>query len=96
VRNALCRDRLGDSALIVDETGSVVAPEIRMRWPKHGGSFIEAGPGVRRSLGMAARRRVQQHFALPAIVERYRQSTRSWPAEHYEVCLLRASRKCAR
>lgn len=62
---------VGDSALIVGETGSVVAPDdpdaLADAWRK----LIEAGPEVRRRLGMAARRRVQQHFALPAIVERY-------------------------
>jgi len=62
---------VGDSGLIVDETGIVVAPgdpdALAEAWRK----LIEAGPEVRRRLGMAARRRVQQHFALPAIVERY-------------------------
>jgi glycosyltransferase involved in cell wall biosynthesis len=62
---------VGDSALIVGETGTVVAPgdphALAEAWRK----LIEAGPAVRRRLGMAARVRVQQHFALPAIVERY-------------------------
>jgi len=62
---------VGDSALIVGETGTVVAPgdphALAEAWRK----LIEAGPPVRRRLGMAARHRVQQHFALPAIVERY-------------------------
>jgi glycosyltransferase involved in cell wall biosynthesis len=62
---------VGDSALIVGETGTVVAPgdphALAEAWRK----LIEAGPAVRRRLGMAARLRVQQHFALPAIVERY-------------------------
>jgi glycosyltransferase involved in cell wall biosynthesis len=62
---------VGDSASIVGETGIVVAPgdpdALAEAWRK----LIEAGPEVRRSLGMAARRRVQKHFALPTIVERY-------------------------
>ena len=62
---------VGDSALIVGETGTVVAPRdphpLAEAWRK----LIEAGPAVRRRLGIAARRRVQHHFALPAIVERY-------------------------
>jgi glycosyltransferase involved in cell wall biosynthesis len=62
---------VGDSARIVDQTGIVVAPEdpdaLAEAWRK----LIEAGPEVRCRLGMAARRRVQQHFALPAIVDRY-------------------------
>lgn len=62
---------VGDSALIVDKTGSAVAPgdpyALAEAWRK----LIEAGPAERQNLGMAARRRVQQHFALPVIVERH-------------------------
>jgi glycosyltransferase involved in cell wall biosynthesis len=62
---------VGDSALIVGETGTAVPPgdphALAEAWRK----LIEAGPAVRRRLGMAARHRVQRHFALPAIVERY-------------------------
>jgi glycosyltransferase involved in cell wall biosynthesis len=62
---------VGDAALIVGETGTVVPREdphaLSEAWRK----LIEAGPAVRRRLGMAARHRVQQHFALPRIVERY-------------------------
>jgi len=62
---------VGDSALIVDETGIVVAPGDPDALAEAWRNLIEAGPRVRHRLGMAARRRVQQHFALPAIVERY-------------------------
>lgn len=62
---------VGDSALIVGNTGEVVPPgnpdALALAWQR----LIEAGPEVRRRQGMAARRRVQQHFALPRIVERY-------------------------
>ena len=62
---------VGDSAMIVDETGIVVPPgdpaALAEAWRK----LIEAGPGVRQRLGMDARRRVQQHFALSGIVECY-------------------------
>ena len=62
---------VGDSALIVDKTGSVVPPRdpdaLAEAWRK----LIEAGPGARHNLGMAARRRVQQYFALPVIVDRH-------------------------
>jgi len=62
---------VGDSALIVDKTGIVVPPgdphALAEAWRK----LIEAGFAARHRLGMAARHRVQQHFALPAIVERY-------------------------
>jgi glycosyltransferase involved in cell wall biosynthesis len=62
---------VGDSALIVADTGKVVAPEDPVALAEAWRTLIEAGPEVRRRLGMAARRRVQQYFALPAIVERY-------------------------
>jgi len=62
---------VGDSALIVGETGTVVPPgdphALAEAWRK----LIAAGPVVRHCLGLAGRRRIQQHFALPAIVERY-------------------------
>ena len=62
---------VGDSALIVGETGIVVPPGdpgvLAEAWRR----LIEAGPVERRRLGLAARRRVQLYFALPAIVERY-------------------------
>jgi glycosyltransferase involved in cell wall biosynthesis len=62
---------VGDSALIVGKTGTVVAPgnpdALAAAWRK----LIEAGPGARHRLGMAARTRVQQHFTLRAVVERY-------------------------
>lgn len=62
---------VGDSALIVGDTGAVVAPgdphALARAWER----FLEAGPEKRRRLGRAARSRIQQHFALPAIVERY-------------------------
>jgi glycosyltransferase involved in cell wall biosynthesis len=62
---------VGDSALIVGETGTVVPPgdphALAEAWRK----LMEAGAAVRCRLGIAARRRVQEHFALPAIVERY-------------------------
>ena len=62
---------VGDSALIVDKTGSVVVPgdpdALAEAWRK----LLEAGPGVRHYLGMAARRRVQQHFSLAVIVDRH-------------------------
>ena len=64
---------VGDSALIVDNTGSVVPPEDPQALAEAWRALIDAGPVVRRRLGMAARDRVQRHFALPAIVESYQQ-----------------------
>jgi glycosyltransferase involved in cell wall biosynthesis len=62
---------VGDSALIVGGTGKVVAPGDPEALAEAWRGLIEAGPEVRRRLGMAARRRVQQYFGLPAVVERY-------------------------
>lgn len=62
---------VGDSAMIVGKTGIVVPagdPEkLADAWTR----LIDAGPEVRRRLGMAARARVEQKFALPLIVDRY-------------------------
>jgi glycosyltransferase involved in cell wall biosynthesis len=70
---------VGDCALIVENTGIVVAPEDPCALAEGWRNLIEAGPRVRHRLGMAARRRVQQQFALPAVVERY-QTIYSWLA----------------
>jgi glycosyltransferase involved in cell wall biosynthesis len=62
---------VGDSALIVGETGRVVPPQnpqalfIALR------RLIELGREERSQLGMAARRRIKEHFDLPDIVARY-------------------------
>jgi glycosyltransferase involved in cell wall biosynthesis len=62
---------VGDSAMIVGDTGIVVPPgdpsALAEAWRK----LIEAGQEVRRRLGIAARNRIREHFALPAVVERY-------------------------
>jgi glycosyltransferase involved in cell wall biosynthesis len=62
---------VGDSALMVGDTGRVVPPGDPSALASAWRELIEAGPEVRRSLGMAARRRVRQQFDLSVIVERY-------------------------
>jgi glycosyltransferase involved in cell wall biosynthesis len=62
---------VGDSAMIVDQTGMVVAPRDPDALAEAWRRLIDAGPEVRRRLGIAARQRVEQNFALPAIVDRY-------------------------
>ena len=62
---------VGDSAMIVDQTGVVVAPRDPDALAEAWRRLIDAGPEVRRRLGIAARQRVEQNFALPAIVDRY-------------------------
>jgi glycosyltransferase involved in cell wall biosynthesis len=62
---------VGDSALIVGETGKVVPPGNSAALAEAWRKLIDAGPVARRRLGIAARLRVQQHFGLSAVVERY-------------------------
>jgi glycosyltransferase involved in cell wall biosynthesis len=62
---------VGDSALMVGETGKVVAPRNPLALAAAWRELINAGPEARRSLGMAARRRIQRHFGLSGIVHRY-------------------------
>lgn len=61
----------GDSAMIVGHTGIVAPPGDPNALARGWRSLIQAGPEVRHRLGMAARKRVQENFALPTIVERY-------------------------
>jgi glycosyltransferase involved in cell wall biosynthesis len=62
---------VGDSGLIVGETGTVVPPGDPHALAEAWRNLILAGAAVRHRLGLAARRRVQQNFALPVVVERY-------------------------
>ena len=62
---------VGDSAMIVGQTGIVAPPEDPEALAEGWRQLIDAGPEIRHGLGTAARNRVRQHFALPMIVERY-------------------------
>ena len=62
---------VGDSALIVGETGRVVGPGDPQALSQALGEMVALGREGRNHLGSVARRRVQQHFNLPDIVERY-------------------------
>ena len=85
---------VGDSALIVGDTGKVVAPDSPSELAEAWQELIEAGSDGRRRLGMAARRRVENNFALPAIVKRYQavyeglvvQSLRGVPKAGFSKC----------
>ncbi len=62
---------VGDSGFIVGETGRVVAPREPAALARGWKELLEAGPGVRRDLGRAARERVEQNFGLPAVIKQY-------------------------
>jgi glycosyltransferase involved in cell wall biosynthesis len=78
---------VGDSALIVGDTGKVVpaqSPELIARaWRE----LLNDGPEARRKLGAAARARIAEHFSLAVFVEQYQslyrtiiQEVRGFPA----------------
>jgi glycosyltransferase involved in cell wall biosynthesis len=62
---------VGDSALIVGNTGRVVPPKdpqaLALAWRE----LIDMGLEERIKLGVAARRRIKEHFSLAAVVSRY-------------------------
>jgi glycosyltransferase involved in cell wall biosynthesis len=62
---------VGDSALIVGQTGLVVPAQNSKELAKALGQLVELGQEARASLGMAARCRIKEHFDLPDIVARY-------------------------
>src|SRR5205807_5126692 len=62
---------VGDSALIVADTGRVVAPNDPDALAEAWRSLVDAGHAERRRLGIAARARIRQHFSLPSIVQSY-------------------------
>jgi glycosyltransferase involved in cell wall biosynthesis len=62
---------VGDSRLIVGETGVVVPPKTPAALARAWKELLEAGPEARKHLGLAARERVEQDFSLAAVVNRY-------------------------
>jgi glycosyltransferase involved in cell wall biosynthesis len=62
---------VGDSALIVGQTGMVVPPKHPAALAGAWRHLVDLGREGRRQLGMAGRRRVQEQFDLPQIVAQY-------------------------
>jgi len=62
---------VGDSALIVGQTGRVVPPQNPKALANALSEIVELGREGRTRLGTAARCRIQGHFDLPDIVTRY-------------------------
>lgn len=86
---------VGDAAMIVGETGIVVPPRnpaaLAGAWLK----LMQAGPEVRQRLGKAARERVQRHFALPAVVDRYQSIYTQLASGSQEKVLAPSFSQCA-
>lgn len=64
---------VGDSASIVGETGRVVPPRDHQALAEAWRALLRVGPAGRARLGRAARRRIEEHFSLPAVIARYEQ-----------------------
>ena len=62
---------VGDSAYAVGDTGLAVPPRNPKALADAISQLVAVGPENRRSLGQAARRRIEAEFALPMIVRRY-------------------------
>jgi glycosyltransferase involved in cell wall biosynthesis len=62
---------VGDSARIVGETGGVVPPKDPHALARNWQTLLESSPEDKEQLGRAARRRIEEHFNLPAIVAQY-------------------------
>lgn len=85
---------VGDSAKIVDRSGIVVPPGNPEKLSDAWITLMKAGPEVRRRLGVSARARIEQYFALPDVVARYqavyeqlarrrRHPADSWPVSQW-------------
>lgn len=64
---------VGDSALIVGDTGRSVPHGNPERLSQAWKDLLDTPPEVRQALGKAARTRVEENFAIGTIVERYQQ-----------------------
>lgn len=62
---------VGDSAHVVGESGIVVPPRDAPALARGWRVLIALGPHGRQHLGQAARRRIETHFSLARIVQRY-------------------------
>jgi len=62
---------VGDSAIIVLDTGRIVPPSAPDALAKAINDLIAAGRPYRQQLGAAARNRVEKEFSLPEIAGRY-------------------------
>jgi glycosyltransferase involved in cell wall biosynthesis len=64
---------VGDSALLVGDTGKIVPPRDPQAFANACRELIALSPQCRLALGMSARRRVDEHFSTSSIVARYQE-----------------------
>lgn len=62
---------VGDAGWLVSDTGIVVPPRRPEMLAAAWRELIAAGPEKRQALGAAARRRIEQHFTIESVVDRY-------------------------
>ncbi len=62
---------VGDSALLVGDTGRTAPPRDAAALGNAIGQLLAGGPEGRRRLGAAARRRIEEQFSLDSVVARY-------------------------
>jgi glycosyltransferase involved in cell wall biosynthesis len=62
---------VGDAALLVGETGTVVEPRQPAQLAAALLALVTAGPDRRRSIGRQARRRIEEHFSIAAVAEQF-------------------------
>lgn len=67
---------VGDSATLVGDTGRVVPAGDPHALADAWKELLTTGPAVRKQLGALARTRVEQHFGLGSVVERYQETYR--------------------
>ena len=71
---------VGDSALLVGDTGLVVPPDHSQALADAWGELLGKGREEIGRLGRAARRRIEENFSLPAITARYEELYRELAA----------------
>lgn len=62
---------VGDCAQLVGDTGRVVPPRDGAALAEAVLELLAMGPGERAAMGVAARRRIEERFSLPTMVQRY-------------------------
>ena len=82
---------VGDSALIVGDTGRVVPPKDPAALANAWQELLTLPPGVRTRMGLAARRRMEEHFALTSAVAKYEGLYRELAARSASAAPLEAS-----